>query len=175
MLSKEELYIFWGGEIIRYRMFFNHVYPFFSFHPYFLAYMIKYTQILYSFGTKHPPTFIFIIFLTNISTWKNLILHFNSLTKLHYYRNSRYWLNYICVVYSDPHAGVWFLVMENHSFNNSVSFLKIGRSRERYNIGIITTQLFSVILYFYYMQRNFISKLNYSILIMYSSRNIDFV
>ena len=62
MLSKEELYIFWGGEIIRYRMFFNHVYPFFSFHPYFLAYMIKYTQILYSFGTKHPPTFIFIIF-----------------------------------------------------------------------------------------------------------------
>ena len=28
MLSKEELCIFWGGEIIRYRMFFNHVYPF---------------------------------------------------------------------------------------------------------------------------------------------------
>ena len=153
MLSKEELYIFWGGEIIRYRMFFNHVYPFFSFHPYFLAYMIKYTQILYSFDTKHPPTFIFIIFLTNISTWKNLILHFNSLTKLHYYRNSRYWLNYICVVYSDPHAGVWFLVMENHSFNNSVSFLEIDRSRGKNNIGFIAINLFPFISYFYYMQR----------------------
>ena len=149
MLSKEELYIFWGGEIIRYRMFFNHVYPFFSFHPYFLAYMIKYTQILYSFGTKHPPTFIFIIFLTNISTWKNLILHFNSLTKLHYYRNSRYWLNYICVVYSDPHAGVWFLVMENHSFNNSVSFFKDGKTPKNHSAERVNNPYSSHCIYQY--------------------------